>query len=195
MRQLAYLFLVCMVVGCTPLSRLSLGNHPADYLTKADYKKLNGVYSNRHHAISGNLKHGPYNGHDEFEGCSILSQLFWNIPGKAYQQYSLDTLQEDEWVSMEFISSKRAIVSLHHNETFIFSKKIHGKFRKGYFYIRPKVFILPLIPLAFGYNFERARIGRSDRDLIMDYSVNRWGFVLVAGSSDRGHVSSAYKSK
>jgi lysophospholipid acyltransferase (LPLAT)-like uncharacterized protein len=49
---------------------------------------------------------------------------------------------------------------------------------------------------VFGYCYQRARIGKTiDGDLIIDYSVNRCGFALVAGSSDKGSASSTYKRK
>ena len=85
---------------------------------------------------------------------------------------------------------------MYHNDKFVFSKNIRGKFRNGYFYRRPKVYVMPLIPLLFGYNFERTRIGiTTNEDLIIDYTINMWGFALVAGSAEKGATSSIYKKK
>jgi hypothetical protein len=85
---------------------------------------------------------------------------------------------------------------MYHNNEFVFSKKIHGKFKNGFFYLRQKFYILPLIPILFGYNFERARIGKTmDSNLIIDYTVNSWGLALVAVGSDKGVASTIYKRK
>ena len=138
----------------------------------------------------------PGNGFDELEQQMILNQLFLNIPESYYRDTEGNMIDPNEkYVKIEFLSSKKATVSFYHNERFVFSKNINGRFKNGYFYLRPKIFVIPIVPLVFGYNFERTRIGKSGSNLLIDYSVNRWGFALVAGSSDKGYTSSVYRKK
>ncbi len=196
LKSITWILAILIFSSCTSLSKLGLDNYPNDKLTKTNYLDVNGIYSNSHDTISGKLKHEPYAGFDELEQQTILNQLFLTIPESYYRESSGEIIPPDEkWVKIEFKSDKKAIVSMYHNKNFVFSKEIRGKIKGGYFYLRPKWYIIPIVPIAFGYNFERARIGKSGTKLLIDYSVNMWGFALVAGSSDRGYCSSVYKLK
>jgi hypothetical protein len=191
-----WVMIIVVLSSCTSLSELGLENYPNDELSKTNYSDLNGTYSNSHDTIFGELKHIPYNGFDELEQQTIISQLFIFIPESFYRgNYGEIIPPEEKWVSFEFISDKKANVSLYQNDSFIFSKEIHGKFKDGYFYLRPKWYIIPLVPFVFGYSFERARIGKSGTSLLIDYSVNMWGFAVFAGSSDKGYSSSVFEQK
>ena len=197
MKSISYFFFFLTILfSCKSLSSLGLRDHPVVPVHKKNPGELNGLYSNKHYTICGKLRHIPSSGHNELEKSSALTQLIMIVPDKFYRDESGEIIkEEDKWIKLEFSSKNKASIGLYRNETLMFSKTIHGKFRNNYFYLRPKAFVLPFVPLLFGYNFERARIGKSGNNLIIDYSVNRWGFALVAGGSDKGYTSSVYKSK
>ena len=198
MKSTSYIFLalVMILASCKPLSSLGIKKYPADPIRRENLSVLNGIYSNKYDTILGRLSHGPHAGFNPMANTSAVTQLFWSVPEAYYRNGNGDEIRpEDKWVKLEFSTKKKAFVSLYEKETLLFSKKIHGKLKNNFFYLRPKAFVLPFVPLLFGYNFERARIGKSGDNLIIDYSINRWGFALVAGSSDRGYTSSVYKNK
>ncbi len=188
--------MILTATSCKPLSEIGNKNFKPENITKTNFKKLNGIYANSFDSTIGKLKHSPYDGRNDYERITILDQLFYNYPEIAWRDSNGEFIDpKEKWIKLEFQSTKLATVSMYHNNNFVFSKKIRGKFKNGYFYIRAKNFVVPLIPLAFGYNFERARIGISADHLIIDYRVNRWGFALVAGSADKGYISSTFKKK
>jgi hypothetical protein len=188
--------MILAVTSCKPLSKIGNKNVKTEYITKDNFKRLDGTYANSFDSTIGQIVHSPYNGINNDEQITILSQLFLNYPETAWRDKNgvfIDS--KEKWIKLDFQSKNLAIVSMYHNNNFLFSKKIRGKFKNGYFYVRPKNFVVPLIPLVFGYNFERARMGISVDHLIIDYRVNRWGVALVAGSADKGYVSSLFKKK
>jgi hypothetical protein len=183
-------------ISCTSLSKLGINEYPPEILSKNNYYRLNGNYLESHDTICGKLEHLPYAGFDELETQSLICQLFLSIPETYYRDDKGEIIKSNEkWVKIEFLSNKKAILSMYHKDKFVFSKTIHGKFKNGYFYLRPKMYVIPLIPIVFGYSFQRARIGLSGEDLLIDYSVNMWGFALFGGSSDKGYTSSVYRKK
>lgn len=183
--------------SCMPLSKVGNKGVEVVTLSKDDYKKLDGIYSNELETMVGEIIHLPYYSFQANQGLPILNQLFNNYPQSAWRDKNGEIINpKEKWIKIEFQSNKSATVSMYHNEDYVFSKKIHGKFKNGYFYLRPKIYILPFLPLVFGYNFERARIGQTtDKDLIIDYTVKRWGFAIAAGSADKGATSTIYKRK
>ncbi len=194
---------MCIIIqlstSCTSLSELGLQDYPKEQLSKSNYLELNGTYSSQNDTVSGKLIHLPYDGYSEQErlnNFNILHQILLSVPQSAFREEDGQRIEPNEkWVKIEFVSKKKAIISLYHNDRFVFSKKIHGKFKNGYFYLRPKIWIIPLIPLVFGYDFERARLGKSGDYLTIDYRINMWGFAIAAGSSEKGYASSIYKKK
>lgn len=186
------LALALSVTSCSPLSKIGNQGFNVDQLPPDSVQALNGTYSNTPDSIIGEITHGPDEISD-FEQLTILEQFFWSIPETAGRDSTGEYVDpETMHVTIEFQTLKRATVSLYHNDMFIFSKDIKGKFKNGYFYLRPKIVILPLVPLLVGYRFERARIGKLSDMLVIDYTINRWAFGLVAGSSDQGTSSSIY---
>jgi hypothetical protein len=182
--------------SCKPLSEIGNKNVQAENVTKENFRKLNGTYANNFDSMTGKINHSPGDGLSSHERLTILSQLFKHLPETAWRDKNNKLIDpKEKWIRIEFQSKKLSTISMYHNDNFVFSKKIHGKFKNGYFYLRPKIFVIPFVPLAFGYNFERARIGISDGNLIIDYRINRWGFAILAGSSDKGYSSSVYKKK
>ena len=198
---LLYIFAILILVttSCKSLSKAGGNNFQIVDLSKDNIKQLYGTYSNSFDTIVGTINHYPYDGLRDEERVTVLEQLFQiqNIPETAWRDENGKMINHKEkLIKIEFNSKKQATISMYHNDKFVFSKKIHGKFKNGYFYLRPKIYVIPLFPLVFGYNFERTRIGKTiDGNLIMDYTVNRWGFALVAGSADKGATSSVYKKK
>jgi len=196
---LFYIFVILTLVttGCKSLSKIGNGNFQVVDLTKDNFEQLNGTYSNSFDTIVGTIIHSPYDIENDEKIVNILRQLFRIFPQTAWIDENGKMINPNEkWIKIELNSVKKATISMYHNEKFIYSKNIHGKFKNGYFYLRPKIYVIPLFPLVFVQNFERARLGKTiDDDLIIDYTVNRCGFALVAGSSDKGATSSIYKKK
>jgi len=199
--HLSFGILTLVATGCKSLSKV--GNHNYNILdvtiTKDDFRKLNGTYYNSFDTIVVEIiGQNPYNALIRYKRhVTALSQLFIYIPQKVSRD------ENDKWIDLkeksiniEFNSKKQVTISMFHDDKCTFSKNIHGKFKNGYFYLRPKIYVIPLIPLVFGYNFERARIGKTlYDDLIIDFTVNSWGGVIMAGSPavERGTTSSIYK--
>lgn len=183
------------ISSCKPLHDLGIKNYPVDSLSTNEYRKLNGIYSNMHINIEGKLKYSPYSGMDDLQNLTLLDQLFIKVPEKYYiRANGSQILPEEKWIKIEFTSARKASVSFYRNDTLVNDKKIRGKMKDGYFYIRPKGFVAPLV-IVFGYHFQRTRLGRSGEYLLVDYSINNWGFALIGGSSIKGFASAAYKPK
>ena len=191
------LALLTFVTSCKPLSEIGNKNTNIVTISKDEFNKLNGTYSNNFDTTFGKVTHFPYDGWSDDKRLSILNQLFNNYPESAWRNENGKMIDpKEKWIKIEFNSKRTATVSMYHNEKFVFSKSIHGKFKNGCFYLRPKIWVVPLVPLFFGYNFERARLGKTTNDdLIIDYRVNVWGFALIAGSADKGFASSIYGKK
>lgn len=198
MKDSLYILTILMLalISCKPLSKIENKSFQIENITKQNFEKINGTYSNSFDTLTGKVNHFPDDGKSTQERLTILDQLLKNYPETAWRDKNNERIDlKEKWIRIEFQSQKLSTISMYHNDKFVFSKKIHGKFKNGYFYLRPKIYILPLFPLIFGYNFERARIGISDDNLIIDFTVNRWGFAIAAGSSDKGYSSSIYRNK
>lgn len=197
--RLTLLLLSCALVhlaGCKSLSNLASRECPPDSMKWQSFKELSGTYSDKSDTMLGINYHGPGSGRKEPYQRSILDHLFMNVPEEAYRTLSGTTIPDEErWVEMKFISEKRLIVSAYQNDRFIFARVVRGKLRNGYFYLRPRNFIIPFVPLFLGYYFEKARIGKCGQRLVIDYRLRDWGFALVAGGTDKVHTSSVYGKK
>jgi len=197
--QLIFVLAILIIMtGCKPLYKIANNNIQTEVITNNDYEKLNGNFSNSYDTIFGGVEHTPGDGKNDYQRLTILYQLFgYNYPETAWRDENNQWINPNEkYIKIEFQSTKHATISMYHNDKFVFSKRIHGKFKNGYFYLRPKAYVLPFIPLIFGYNFERARLGKTmENNLVIDYTVNRWGFALVAGSADKGVATTIYKNK
>ena len=75
------------------------------------------------------------------------------------------------------------------------TKRIKGKFKNGYFYVKPKVSLIPFFPVYYVHDIERVRISKVGDDIVVDHSVKMWGFALIAGATESGRSTSIYKSK
>jgi hypothetical protein len=128
---------------------------------------------------------------EEFRGRSfqrIQNYYLWNVfsthKGKVdHQKWGQCSVQID------FLTDKKAEISLIYEDSIIHSRKIRGKFEDGYFYKRPAFVIVPLFPLAFGYNTGRYRLGLSEgTNLIIEESWNVWAFAFIAGSDTKAQT-------
>lgn len=186
-----------VLTGCKSLSKIANSNIEAQAITTDNYQKLNGTYSNSHDTIFGSIEYSTYYGINDYRRITILEQLFYNYPESAWRDENEQIINPNEkWIKIDFQSKKRAIISMYQNDKFLFSKIIHGKIKNGYFYLRPKSYVLPFVPLLFGYNFERARLGiTGENNLIIDYSVNQWGVFFITGGYEKGSATSIFKRK
>ena len=181
-----FFFFTALVIsiGCKPVRNLCPPEYSIDKLNKVDFLKLNGTYNNRQDTAFGQIIHQPYG--ENQNNRTLIDRLFVFFPDKAYEK--------DVSVKIKFISKKKAIVYGYQNDQIFFSKKIRGKFKKGYFYIRPKVYLIPFFPVFYMHNFERIRIGKQSNNLIIDHSIRMWGIFLIVGGADKGISTSIYKT-
>lgn len=158
-----------------------------DQVRKDNFYKLNGTYNNLQDTAFGQIVHLPYTGMKE-DNRSLLNRLFLFFPDKG-------AYEKDIFVKIEFTSKKKAVVSAYQHGQIFFTKNIRGRFKNGYFYLRPKVFLIPFFPVLYAHNFERTRFGKVGNNLIVDHTIKMWGFALFAGGSDSGVSTSIYKTE
>jgi hypothetical protein len=199
MKQSIYIFIIVSIITCSckPLSETGNKRIGIEQLNNTDFQALNSTYSFNYDTIFGKIKHDPYDGLSDHQRISLLNQLFRKFPKTAWRDENNQVIDpREKWIKIEFLSARQARISFYHNDRFVFSGNIHGKFKYGYFYLRPKMYVVPLIPLVFGYHFERTRIGKTRDDrLLIDHSINRWLFALVSGSKDNGVVTTIFKKR
>lgn len=172
-------------IGCKPLRNLSPTSYSIEPIRENELKQLDGLYSNYQDTVFGKIEHFPLRGGVE-NNRTLLDRLFVNYPEMGY----------DKWILIEikFTTSKKARVYAYQNGTLLFSKNIRGKLKNGYFYQRPKIFIVPFFPVFYWRNFERVRIWKIGNDIVVDHTLNSWGFALFAGGLDKGRSTSIYKA-
>jgi len=175
-----------LTTGCQPLKNMSSNDYLIDNLQNNDFVKLNGTYKNSQDTVFGKIAHMPYRGINE-NNRNLLDRFFIFFPDKAYEN--------DVTVKFEFISKRQANVCAYQNGQIFLSKKIRGKFKNGYFYVKPKIFLIPFFPILYVHNFERVRIGKFENDIVVDHTIKMWGFALFAGGSDSGQSTSIYKTE
>ena len=186
MKQISLLtiFLVTITIGCRPLKNLSPTTYSIEPIKKSEFAKLNGRYNDIQDTVFGKIRHHPEGGIDE-NNRRLLDRLFIYYHGQANEKGTI--------VEIKFTSDKRATVNAFQNGTILFTKNIHGKFKNGYFYVRPKIFIIPFFPILYWHNFERVRIGKIGDNIIVDHTLKSWGLALVGGGSDNGLSTSIYR--
>ncbi len=184
-----FLLLICFA-GCKPLSKMGLENHRVTPVTGSEFTRLNGLYRNVSDTVDGRVVFAPYGRFDDTTSVDLLGHLYYNVPWKK-RAWGDSTSQ----IALEFQSPTKVNVSLYKADTLVKTWTLKGKFKKGFFYLRPRVWAAPFIPVFFGYNFERAAIGISAGGLVLKYTINYWAFALVAGSSEVGSVSAFFKEQ
>lgn len=155
-------------------------------LDKTNFTDLNGSYFNGQKAVYGKLEHFPYPNEDD-NIQSLVDALFIFYPEEG--NHSVD-------VQLNFESKKLCLISVTKDNQELFSKKLRGRFKKGYFYLRPRFYLVPFFPVLYVHNFERTRIGLTvENHLVVDYSKKMWGFALIAGGSTNGRTTSLHNEK
>ncbi|MHC1703257.1 MAG: hypothetical protein AB9846_05055 [Tenuifilaceae bacterium] len=177
--------LTIALASCTSLSKIGIQEYKSENLSKSDFAKLNGIYRNYPDTAIGQIKESPYPRNSEH--LSLFNQFVIGQWGGTQEVF------EKQLIKIEFLNHRKAIITLTENEKTLETKIIRGRFKDGYFYSRPKTIIIPIIPLLFGYYFNRFRIGRNGKYLTIDYTVNKWMAGFVVGESSKGHYSSIYK--
>ncbi len=166
------------------------GDHyTVDSLSPKDYRALNGVYNNEADTTFG--YHYSFNDNHDLE---LLDHFFRHIPLKARWYNDSIIPQSEKRVILEALNPKKILVSLYQQDRFIYAKAIKGRYKKGYFYVRGKNIIYPL-PILFGYHFQKARIGKTGTDLLIDYRRKFWVFAVVAGGAAKDKTSSLFSSR
>lgn len=157
-----------------------------DKLDESNFQELEGRYSNK--PDDGNGKEFW----TQFTGDYQLKTLWENVnqyqPGSIYDW-------DKQSVNIEFLTPKKAIFKLYQGDSLVMEKNVKGKFKDGYFYKRPFFVTIPLVPVLFGYNTNRLRIGKSENTIIVDYKWNTWISFLVAGKAEKGYSSLIFSKR
>jgi len=183
-KRIFLIIITTVFISCSPLSNLTSPEYLVENLSKENYQELNGTYRNYQNKAFGEIIHHPGRGKDE-NNISLLNRLYIFAPKESYNK--------DIEVKINFVSPKKADINLKLNGENINSRKIKGRFKKGYFYLKPKALIIPFFPVLYVHDFERIRIGKINEDLVVDHSIKSWGFALFAGGSDSGRNTAIYK--
>lgn len=198
MNYFLFALLVILTVSCNHLERLkAFEDYPVTPVSKDNYRELNGTYSNQSDTAIGTCYNSHFSDSTEtLEVDYLLESLITNIPESAYRD-SAGNLRTSEkgWIQIDFTSPSSAVIRYYRGNQFIFSEEIFGKMKKGYFYRRPRWYFAPFIPLFFAYNNELVRIGKSGEHLVVDYYLNSWGMILIAGGSIKNRSKAVYTRK
>lgn len=185
-----YLYLTILTLAlssCQSLKNLSPTEFQIQEIEKNNFSTLNGQYKNVQDTVFGQIVHLPGRGLNENDK-KLNDRLFLFVPKYGYNESSS--------VKLEFESNRKCTVIGLYNSQILFEKKLKGKFKSGYFYVRPKFYLIPFFPLYYVHRFKRIRIGKTiSNDLVIDHTEKMWGFALFAGGEDKGRVTSIYKTE
>jgi hypothetical protein len=156
-----------------------------DSIDKNNYSKLNGWYSNIHTDTTV----VSYNDSRESE---YRSKTLWSHT-YSYNKDKEEGYLKEQTVKIEFKTRRRILVSLYENDSLAGGRKIRGRINNGFFYARPHLNLIPLIPIVVSYDTYRYRIGLTNNSIVIDYRWNFWGFALIAGGTGKGQTSSTFK--
>ena len=170
--------------GCAVIKNVQSYN--TDSLDNKNYSKLNGLYSNIH----SDTTVISYNNH----GLAYRPKTLWS------HTYSFNNDQEKgnaeaQAVKLEFKTHKKILLSLYEKDSLISNRVIRGRIKDDFFYRKPHVSLIPLIPIVVSYDTYRYRIGLINNGLVIDYKWNYWGFALLAGGSGKGQTSTTFKKQ
>jgi hypothetical protein len=176
---------ILVLSSCKSLKNLSPQDYEIQGIDKENYSLLNGTYKNVQDTVFGEIVHMPGRGINEND-LKLNDRLFLFVPEYGYYD-SLD-------VKIDFVSKRKCVVSGLYQSDLIFSKKLRGKIKKGYFYVSPKFLIVPFFPIAYVHRFKRIRIGKTNsNNLVIDHTERMWAFALIAGALEKGRVTSIYE--
>jgi hypothetical protein len=107
--------------SCKPLSEIGNKNVQIENVTKENFRKLNGTYSNNCDTTFGKVTHSPYDGWSDDKRLTILNQLFKNYPESTWRDKNNEIIDpKEKWIRIEFQSKKLATISMYHNDNFVF---------------------------------------------------------------------------
>jgi len=154
-------------------------------LERSDFRKLNGKFSNHPTTVERKIER-------EMVKSNYDSLTLWDqISNFKYNEQKSKVLT----VTLDFASKRKIIARLWDSGELKQTKVVRGKIKDGYFYRRPHFIAIPLVPLVFGYDTYRYRIGLTTDAIIVDYKWNYWGFAIAAGSYSEGQNSATYEKK
>lgn len=153
---------------------------------KTDFAKLNGRISNLPTAYKGFKA--------DMVSNELLPMTFWSQINRTREEVRTNEF-ENQTVTIDFISNKKAIVKLWNMDTLKGTKELKGRIKKGYFYGKFHSIVIPFVPLIFGYNSNHYRIGMTNKSVAIDYKWDYWMFAILAGNYSKGQVRSEYEKK
>lgn len=121
-----------------------------------------------------------------------ITKSFW-FQVDNYKDWKQDW--PNQTIILKVVSDKKIIAELYEDGKMINQKKLKGKIKDGYFYGRPFFIVLPFIPIVWGYNTHRYRIGLIDTDLVIDKKTNYWMAALIVGSDKKEQVSLTFDKR
>lgn len=187
MRNLLLIFLVITFSQCTPLKRMGFEEISTKNITKENYKNLEGTYSNTPILYKTKFSGIPYPYADTLTLFSILS-------GEPNSSFKPDNPTDS--VAIKLLSKNKILITLINEKEDIVNLTLRGRIKNGHFYSRTKGFVVPFIPILFGYRFERFRIGLiKNNNLSVDFRLNHWAFALIAGTTEKGSCSAIYEKE
>ena len=171
---LVYILLaVALLSGCLSLN--SLKRDELNAISVKEPEKINGFYGNTSIA--------------QISDSSFLETLWGQTITYRYKERGG---WKNHIVKLECLSQRRLKLTLIDSGKVVREKTIRGNIKHGYFYKKRHLIVYPIVPLCFGYNTYRYRLGLSEGDLIVDRVFSYWGFFLVAGGSGKGLVTTRH---
>jgi hypothetical protein len=184
------------MTSCQTLTNLSTPEYEIKEINNENYHELNGQYNTTEDTVFGEITHvthGSYTAVDKYHvnDTTLHDRLFDLIATNTKYVPFLDSLTID----VNFISSRKCIVSGHYNSKQFFKRKLKGEIKGNYFYVKPKFLLFP-IPFCYLHRMKRTRIGKTkNNDLIVDQAVHMWFWPMIMAESRKGCVTSIYKRK
>tara|TARA_B100000508_G_scaffold24343_1_gene17477 strand:- start:6492 stop:7058 length:567 start_codon:yes stop_codon:yes gene_type:complete len=174
---------IILLSGCISLKDHSPKSLKKLEITKENLNSLEGRFKYKQDTVFGEIMRRPFT---SFSGSnrSLTKRMFVFFPNSDYRN-------ETE-IELAFINSKKLRVSKYDGDSLLGSKLISGKIKNGYFYIRPRILIIPTFPLLYVHNFQQTRLALTGEDLIVDESVRMWAFAIIAGESNKGTNTAIY---
>lgn len=188
MNQTRLNFFSAILYGLLVTSCATIKNDPKRALSKlekTDFKKLEGQFSNYPTTSEINIER-------EMFSSNYTQLTLWSQFDEYQYKDSIERLKE-QIVTLDFISSRKAVAKLWDSGELIKTKKVKGRIKNGYFYYRNHFIVFPLFPIVFGYDTYRYRIGLTTKDsIVIDNKWNYWGFAIIAGGFSKGQTSAEF---
>ncbi len=184
-KELLILFTIYFLfIGCKPLANLNPNDLYIEQLNEKNCHLINGFYSNNQDTAFGKIVHTPGKERLKDYRNKLLERFFIVLPGEVYEKGVV--------VQIKCLSKTKINVTALQQGNEVFTRNIRGKYKNGYFYLRPKIIFIPFFPIYYVHNFERARISKTANSIMIDHTIRMWGFSIFAGSGDSGNSTSMY---